>query len=170
MKTLKSFQHLKDLTVVDETEATIGYIENIFVDKNGLTVGLRIDLEGMFLPDCILPISARFICKDDEFIISKTDLVSFAVQAEKHTQIDEKNGIIGRRIIDQDGELKGIVEDVYFSSNLDRLEMIEFTEGWFSDLKEGRKYLSYKDVIQDGKDTLQIVRGGTCGEMPKLSK
>lgn len=168
--TLKSFDQIKNLPVVDETKTAIGYIENVFVDENGFTVGFRIDQEGMFLPDCILPISAEFTSMNDEFIISKADLVSFADQAEKHSQIDAKNGIIGRRIIEQDGELKGIVENVYFSSNLDRLEMIEFTEGWFSDLKEGRKHLSYKDVIQIGKDTLQIVRGGTCGEMPKLSQ
>lgn len=144
----------------------IGLVEDIMITKHGSTFGFRIDQKGLFLRDGFVPISKLLSIRSDGIIITKTKLRPL----EKFDDCYSIDEMINKRIVTQGDELVGIIKDVYFSTNLGIVEIIEMTEGWFTDLQEGRKYLAWHDVNYTGKETLitNFIRGGASDEMPKL--
>ena len=167
--TLRTFRELKNFVVVAEDGSVIGKVEDILVDSFGVIQGFRIDKKGMFLRDCFLPISAPFRFVGDRMVISKKDLRPITDKIRDYQPVGEK-GYIGKQVISEHGELKGLVQDVYFRSDLGRIEALEVSEGWFADLVDGRTHVNCNDVMQDGEKflTLKNRGGGTTHEMPEL--
>lgn len=155
------------MPVYDETNEFIGFIEDILITKQGSTFGFRIDQKGLFLRDGLIPASHLLHVRGDKIIITKTKLLPLAKSSGDCYPL---NKMLNKRLVTPDDELIGIVKDVYFSSDLGMVEIIEMTEGWFTDLQEGRKYLAWNDVNYDGKETLitNLLGGGASDEMPKL--
>lgn len=170
MGALKPFSELKNMAVYHFDGRIIGTLENILIDDEGKVLGFRIDKKGLFLRDCFFPISTTFFIKGNKLFISKDHLQPLADYKENCRQIDGQKGFIGRLLVNADDELKGIVEDVYFQYNLEKIVTIEISEGWFTDLKEGRKHIYYDDVSLYGENALlfKTPGGGACDEVPKL--
>lgn len=167
MNTLKSFSQLQNLPVYDEADDEIGLLENIIIGENGNTLGFRIDKKSMFLRDCIIPLASFISLQGEKLTVSKANILPLSQLTDHCFSIDQ---MVNGRIVTEEDELVGLVKDVYFSSDLGKIDIIEITEGWFTDLQEGRKYLSWADVNYDGKETFFITKigGGASDEMPKL--
>ncbi len=55
-----------------------------------------------------------------------------------------------------EGEKLGIVEDVYFQEELGTIVGYECTDGFFSDLKEGKRVVKTDEPPAIGKDTIIV--------------
>ncbi|MEO3947089.1 PRC-barrel domain-containing protein [Gorillibacterium sp. CAU 1737] len=65
--------------------------------------------------------------------------------------------ITGVPILTRNGQELGVVEDVYIAEKLDkRILGFELSEGFLSDVKEGRKWLPFPDKITFGKDAVIV--------------
>lgn len=168
---MRTFSELCGLSVYNRRGAHIGTIENILVDDSGYIQGFRIDQKGLFLRDSFFPLSSGFTLHDQCMIISEQALEPFSDKTKAYKPIGErKNGYIGKQVVSENGELQGLVEDVYLRQDLGKIEAIEMTEGWFSDLEDGKKLVRCHEIVRDGDKLLMQKNpgGGTMDEMPEL--
>lgn len=71
--------------------------------------------------------------------------------------------IAGLSVLTEEGEQLGIVSDVYFSEIMDkRIIGFELTEGFLSDVTEGRKWLPFPEHATKGDDV--IIVPGSCSQ------
>lgn len=166
---LRSFLQLKNSPVYSETNQLLGTVEDLIVLKKGKTLGFRIDKNNIFLRDCFVPVTSIIHISEEKIQVLQKNLLPLDMVPNSVFYL---NNWINKRLVGEDHHLIGLLKDVYFTSNLGMIEMIEITEGWFSDLKEGRKYCFFRDITyEDGKENRFLVRrGGLLDEMPKLSE
>lgn len=71
--------------------------------------------------------------------------------SHKHKQcysiVTGKRRFRGKPLLSSEGETLGLVEDVYFDVELGTIEGYEVTDGWLSDITEGRKIVRGKDLV-----------------------
>lgn len=146
MWALKRFSEVQNLPVYYIDGTFLGTLENILVDQDGNTLGFRIDRKGLFLRDNFLPLSAFYTIDEQKMIVSKKELLPVPPKKNSYQQVIDQNGMIGKQIRLSNGELKGLTEEVFFYPNLDKIETIELSEGWFTDITEGRTYVNYSDL------------------------
>lgn len=163
---LRSFSSLNEVSVYDNRNQAIGVLEDILINKQGKTIGFRIDQKGLLLHDHLLPYPHLLQVKENELTVTNNKNVS----SPNWDHYDYVKELMDKPFLSKDEQLLGIVKDVYFSSDLGNIELIEITEGWFTDLQEGRKYLHWHDVNYDGQQlvTTHFTGGGFSDEMPKL--
>lgn len=77
--------------------------------------------------------------------------------------------ITGLPVLSRNGQELGVIEDVYIASELDkRILGFELSEGFLSDVTEGRKWLPFPSKITFGKDAV-IVPVQSHGELKPLT-
>lgn len=65
--------------------------------------------------------------------------------------------ITGIPVLSRNGQELGVIEDVYIASELDkRILGFELSEGFLTDVTEGRKWLPFPDKITFGKDAVIV--------------
>ncbi|MFD2169242.1 PRC-barrel domain-containing protein [Tumebacillus lipolyticus] len=64
--------------------------------------------------------------------------------------------MVGKEVLTQDGNYLGTVADVYLDQELYTIAGYEVSEGFLTDLKEGRKVLPAHPAIMVGQDTLLV--------------
>ncbi|WP_438434408.1 PRC-barrel domain-containing protein [Gorillibacterium sp. sgz500922] len=70
--------------------------------------------------------------------------------------LKERN-ITGIPVLSRNGQELGVIEDVYIASELDkRILGFELSEGFLTDVTEGRKWLPFPDKITFGKDAVIV--------------
>lgn len=65
--------------------------------------------------------------------------------------------IIGRPVLTFNGRRLGVIEDVYFGENMDKpLLGYELSDGFMTDLTEGRKWLPVNDSFTFGEEAVLV--------------
>lgn len=163
---LYSFSQLKNKQVFDVGNKYLGTVEDLLVHKNGKLYGLRIDKNSLFLRDCVIPISKVIKVVEENIQVGKKAAHSLEEVASDCLHVN--NEWINRQVVGEKGSFIGLVKDVYFTFQVGMIEILEISEGWFTDLVEGRKYCFFRDLACNEENKHLIVRGGLHDEMPKL--
>lgn len=166
MGTLYSFSQLKNKPVYDDKNKWLGTVEDLIVFQNGKLYGLRIDKNSLFLRDSVIPISE--ITNMDEDKIQVRQKAAHSLEEVADDCIHVGNVWLNREVVCEKGNFIGLVKDVYFNLRVGMIEILEISEGWFTDLFAGRKYCFLHDLANDDDKKSLIVRGGLRDEMPKL--
>jgi uncharacterized protein YrrD len=64
--------------------------------------------------------------------------------------------LTGKMVMSSEGEKLGLVEDVYFMEELGTIVGYECTDGFFSDIKEGKRVVKTIHPPAIGKDTIIV--------------
>lgn len=163
---LYSFSQLKNKPVYDDNDKWLGTVEDLIMFKNGKLYGLRIDKNSLFLRDSVIPISKIANIAEDKIQVCQKAAHSLEEVAEECLHVG--NVWINREVVCEKGHFIGLVKDVYFTFQVGMIEILEISEGWFTDLFAGRKYCFLRDLESDEDKKCLIVRGGLRDEMPKL--
>ncbi len=71
--------------------------------------------------------------------------------ADTHKQYDpictSRKKFKGKPVLSSEGDMLGLAEDVYFSMEVGTIIGYEVTDGWLSDIKEGRKVVKGHDLL-----------------------
>lgn len=166
MGALYSFSQLKNKPVYDNNDKWLGTVEDLIMYKNGKLYGLRIDKNSLFLRDSVIPISK--IKRIDDEKIRVGDKAAHSLDEIRDEYLSVDSVWLDREVVCEKGNFIGLVKDVYFSLQVGMIEILEISEGWFTDLLAGRKYCFIRDLESDDDKKCLIVRGGLRDEMPKL--
>ena len=147
MRTMQAMIGLPLVSV--ETGYEIGQISDGYM-KNGRMVGFMVKKNHAllhhhgFLPfESIQHIGEQAIMVQD---ISKVEKL-----LEEHKHYDpiwtSRKKFRGKPVLSTEGEMLGLAEDVYFSMEVGTIVGYEVTDGWLSDIKEGRKVVKGHDLL-----------------------
>jgi uncharacterized protein YrrD len=152
---LRTFSLLKEVPVFQlEDGKAIGSVKDLCLN-DGTIKGLVIDRKGWFAKQALLPIDLVLSFGHDGLMIESED--SLQAQGKKeHFFLHPHRGIYGKPLLTAEGEKLGLVEDVYFNEELGTILGYEVTEGFFADLKEGRKVVKTDKPLVYGKDALLV--------------
>jgi len=166
MSILYSFSQLKNKPVYDDKNRCLGTVEDLIVYNSGKLYGLRIDKNSLFLRDSVIPISKIITIDEDKILARQKSAHSLEEISDDCVQVG--NVWINREVVCEKGNFIGLVKDVYFNFRVGMIEILEISEGWFTDLSAGRKYCFLRDLESDDDKKCLTVRGGLRDEMPKL--
>lgn len=137
---------------------TLGVVRDLICDAGGRTLGVVTQeagwlKEGMYIPfQAIYSVGEDFLTVHDEHAHSLhllRDLDSILLMTGKQK-------LKGKLVITEQGERLGTIEDVYFSQNWEKLVGYEISNGWITDVMEGRKRLTAADGFMIREETLIV--------------
>lgn len=137
----------------------IGTVRDILCDKMWRTLGIVLEERSWFQPGTFIPFEMIQAVGEDCLTVQGKDT---ATSMESLAGLEVlglftgNNRLCGKTVLTERGESRGVVEDVYFSPNWDRLVGCELSEGWIADLTTGRKRLPLETQLIVGKDALII--------------
>lgn len=136
-----------------------GMVRDILCDACGRTLGVVIKEanwmhDGMYIPfQAIHSVGQDYLTVHDDSALTPLHMLR---NLETISLVTGKYKLKGKTVVTDKGERLGTIEDVYFSMNWEKLVGYELSNGWITDLTEGRKRLAAKDGCIIGDETLIV--------------
>jgi uncharacterized protein YrrD len=153
---LRTFSLLKEIPVFQLNGGkVIGSVKDLCLNNEGTIKGLIINRKGWFSKQAMIPIDLVLSFGNDGVMIESEDCLQ---DHNKKAQsfMHPHRGLYGKPLLSAEGEKLGLVEDVYFNEEMGTILGYEVTEGFFADLKEGRKVVKTDKPLVYGKDVLFV--------------
>jgi uncharacterized protein YrrD len=136
----------------------LGVIRDIVIDRDGTASGLVVETEMMFSSAHWIAWHRVLAFGDDAVTITDEEAVQPLSDKTGHFFVQQEcPKLTGLPVMTRNGQQLGIVTDVYFSKEMDkRIIGFELSEGFLSDLKEGRKWLPAPREATWGEDVILV--------------
>jgi uncharacterized protein YrrD len=145
--------------VCTSTGDEIGAVRDILCDTKWRVQGVVLQYCDWFHEGKFIPLEKiRNVGSDSVTVTGEEAIQSMRMLAETDMVgvFSGKTKLKGKNVVTTQGNILGKIEDVYFSLNWDKLVGYELSEGWLTDVTEGRKRVMVSPSIQLGKDALVI--------------
>ncbi len=137
---MRTFSDVKGLPIYEQTTGkAVGTIADIWFTSHGTVKGLVAERGGLFGRRRYLPLSAVQSLQNDKVIIHDADSFQPFPSAESGHSLYGERGLAGSMVVAANGKAIGLLDDVYFDGQLGKIDGYEISEGFFSDLTEGKK-------------------------------
>lgn len=154
------FQELIGLAVFDVEEGKeIGKVSDVWISEDWRIVALELEGKGLFSS------SAKSVSWEDIMAYGEDAVMIRNQQAVRKTGADDiqytyllgKNKFKDQNVLTEDGILLGKVTDVYFDQEMGNTILgLEISDGFVSDLMEGRKWLPLTQDMSIGKNAIMV--------------
>ncbi|MBO8163888.1 MAG: PRC-barrel domain-containing protein [Brevibacillus sp.] len=137
----------------------IGTVRDILIDEQWRTLGVVLEEKSWFQPGTFIPFALIHAVGDDFLTVQSKDVVTSLEPLAESGVLGFAGGsncLRGKPVMTERGECLGTVEDVYFTSNWEKLVGCELSDGWIADLTEGRKRLPLSFRMVVGKEALIV--------------
>lgn len=162
---MRRAQDIIGLPVIEiETGKQVGTAKDFLIDRDWNLQGLLLETKHWFSSPRFVEWDAIIALGEDAVTIPDEDSVRDLDDADSALFLASGSSKIkGLPVITVNGVQLGLVEDVYFGEEWGRkIVGYELTEGFLSDLKEGRKWLPSPDQVTLGEDAIIVpVRSDT---------
>lgn len=153
---MRTFSLLKGLPVYDMKKGKkIGEVSDLNISHNGLVRGLLIKKGGLFKKSQMLDIRNVASFGWDGVMIEDESKV-FALQDTPDYTLDHQHSLQGKVVMTSEGEKLGILEDVYFMEELGTIVGYEISDGFFSDITEGKQVVKTSESPAIGEDAIIV--------------
>ncbi|MGN7357931.1 PRC-barrel domain-containing protein [Paenibacillus sp. SAF-054] len=154
------FQELIGLAVFDVEEGKeIGKVSDVWISEDWRIEALELEGKGLFSS------SAKSVSWEDIMAYGEDAVMIRNQQAVRKTGADDiqytyllgKNKFKDQNVLTEDGILLGKVTDVYFDQEMGNTILgLEISDGFVSDLMEGRKWLPLTQDMSIGKNAIMV--------------
>ncbi|GIN10494.1 hypothetical protein J26TS2_03610 [Shouchella clausii] len=112
-------------------------------------VGLTVKRTHLFAHHAFLPIGEIAHAGQEAVMIAGEQALKPVNREQKmlHPIHTGRRRFKGKPLLSEEGETLGLVEDVYFNVELGTIIGYEVTDGWLSDIKEGRKVVKGQRLV-----------------------
>jgi uncharacterized protein YrrD len=142
---LRTFSLIKGQPVFDTKHGTkIGEVVDLCITGSGKVNGLLIKKGVLFKQSYFLDIQNVASFGWDGVMVEDSAFLEKLKQTPEHT-LTHQHPLNGSILVSKAGDSLGMLKDVYFQEELGTIVGYEITDGFFSDITEG------KQVIQSGK-------------------
>lgn len=141
-----------------ETGKQVGHTKDLLMDEGWQVEALLLEARHWF-SDMTCIASADVVALGDDAVTIRSEEVVRSIEADKvfRTLLFGDSKLKGLPVITVNGQQLGMVEDVYLEPVVGiKVIGYELTEGFISDLKEGRRWLPMPDSVKIGKDALIV--------------
>jgi len=153
---LRTFSLLKGQPVFETKSGTkIGEVCDLCISKDGMVRGLLIKKGDFFRQTYVLDIQkVSSFGWDGVMLEDRNDLVKWKDSPE-HT-MTHQHALDGKLMISKSGDTLGLLKDVYFQEELGTIVGYEITDGFFSDITEGKQVIQSGKPLSIGKDAIIV--------------
>lgn len=118
---------------------------------------MRLDAKGLWRKGKIIPVD-QIISIGEDAVTVDTDSAIPILPSEQPflSMVDGQYKFKGKPVMTTNGSELGMVEDVYFQEQLGKIVAYELSDGFFSDVTEGRKVLPLQPDFIIGDDAIIV--------------
>ena len=151
---MKRGQDLIGLAVIDlEIGEEIGQVTDVFFDHQLQSIlGLKIKKKKGKGQDFI-PYEKLYSLGEDMVVIEDKNCIGEC--QERYQSLIDEGEVIGHKVISDQGEELGMVEDILLNDN-GKLVAYELSEGLIQDILQGRETLTIDNTVSYGKDAIIV--------------
>jgi uncharacterized protein YrrD len=154
--TLRTFALLKGQPVFEsKTGSKIGEVTDLCITNDGVVKGLLVKKGVFFKQSYFLDIQDVLSFGWDGVMIEENDSLERLKTNPEHT-LYHQHSLNGKMLISKSGESLGLLEDVYFHEELGTIVGYEITDGFFSDITEGKQIIQSEKPPAIGKDAIIV--------------
>lgn len=154
--TLRTFSLLKGLRVYTERGESIGKVSDICISDSGKVEGIIIHRKAFFKKTMYLSLNDVHSFGPEGIILGNDKVLQ-----EEHKPVSDHyffhaDSISGKMLMSEAGEELGLLQDVYFLEKKGTIVAYETTDGFFSEIAEGKRLVESKQPPALGKDAIVI--------------
>jgi uncharacterized protein YrrD len=153
---LRTFSLLKGLPVFEvKSGKKIGEVCDLSISGNGLVEGLLLKKGSFFKQTVFLDIRNVDSFGWDGVMIDDAAKLESNKTPPEYTFLHQ-HSINGKMLYSQHGESLGLLKDVYFLEELGTIVGYEITDGFFSEISEGKRVIKAGEPAAIGKDAIIV--------------
>ncbi|KAF0819304.1 MULTISPECIES: PRC-barrel domain-containing protein [unclassified Cytobacillus] len=153
---MRTFSLLKGLPVFElKTGDKAGVICDLSISDTGKVLGLLLRKGALLKKTYIINIEDVTSFGWDGVMIEDSSVLQALPKHDDYT-CETHNRLTGKMIMSREGERLGLLEDVYFREELGTIVGYELSDGFFSDVLEGKRVIKTDDPPAIGKDAIIV--------------
>lgn len=139
-----------------QTGNKLGTVYDLLFDEQGVLSAVQLDAKGIWRKGRIIPKENILSIGEDAITVETEDVDTPIDPTPFHSVIDGNDKLKGKPVITTNGIELGMVEDVYFQEEVGTIIGYELTDGFLSDVTQGRKLLPKVDPMTVGADAIVV--------------
>ncbi|MBD8003662.1 PRC-barrel domain-containing protein [Bacillus norwichensis] len=172
---MRTFSLLKGMSVYDRSGEVLGEVCDICIGEEGLVTDLLLQIKGFIGKKVRVPVQSVSSFGEDGIILDSNGQYSKYRELDNEHTMHHGRPLAKKNTMTPHGEKLGLLDDVYFLEKEGTIVGYELTDGFFSDITEGKRVIRTLDPPNMGKDAIIVSainqRGGNAhDEMSELSK
>jgi uncharacterized protein YrrD len=153
---LRTFSLLKGLPVYElKSGAKIGVVCDLNISSNGLVKGLLVKKGVLFKKTFCIDVQNVTSFGFHGVMVEDSRVLELLNEPAEYT-FENKDRLLGRMMISNEGERLGFLEDVYFMEEVGTIIGYELSDGFFSDIMEGKRVVKADQPPAIGKDAIIV--------------
>lgn len=153
---MRTFSLLKGQPVFETNSGQkIGEISDLCISSNGKVNGLLVKKGVFFKQTFFLDIQKVASFGLDGVMIEDDGHLEKLKDDPEYT-LTHQHSLDGKMMLTKSGESLGLLKDVYFQEELGTIIGYEITDGFFSDLTEGKQVIQSGKPLAIGKDAIIV--------------
>lgn len=153
---MRTFSLLKGQPVFETNNGVkIGEICDLCISKDGAVKGLLVKKGVFFKQSYFLDIQKVSSFGWDGVMIEDAGQLEKLKENPEYT-FNHQHSLEGMMMISSSGESLGLLKDVYFKEELGTIVGYEITDGFFSDIAEGKQIIQSEKPLTIGKDAIIV--------------
>lgn len=153
---LRTFSLLKGLPVYNlRNGLKIGDVCDLFITSNGMVQGLLVKSGAFFKQTFFLAIHNVSSFGWNGIMVDDSDHLEKLKTMPQYT-LTHQHSLFGKMLISKSGESIGLLKDVYFQEEMGTIVGYEFSDGFFTDITEGKQVIESIAPPAIGKDAIIV--------------
>jgi uncharacterized protein YrrD len=153
---LRTFSLLKGLPVYElKSGVKIGIVCDLNISSNGLVKGLLVKKGVLIKKTFCIDIQKVTSFGFDGVMVEDGHVLELLTEPAEFT-LENNDRLQGRMMISEEGERLGFLEDVYFMEEVGTIIGYELSDGFFSDIMEGKRVIKADQPPAIGKDAIIV--------------
>ncbi|GHH97121.1 PRC-barrel domain-containing protein [Neobacillus kokaensis] len=151
---MRTFSLLKGQPVFEtKSGRKIGEVTDLFLSTAGTVEGLLVKKGVFFKQSCFLDIQNVTSFGWDGVMIEDENALEKQIDSLEYTSV---HSLAGMMMLSKSGNTLGMLKDVYFQEELGTIVGYEITDGFFSDIMEGKQVIETGKPLTIGKDAIIV--------------
>ncbi|MFE8696821.1 PRC-barrel domain-containing protein [Cytobacillus sp. FJAT-53684] len=153
---MRTFSLLKGLPVIElQSGSRIGEVCDIHISGNGVVKSLLIRKGTLLKKTFHIDVQDVASFGWDGVMVEDQSVLKPLKKSNEYT-FEGPNRLTGRTMMSREGERLGLLEDVYFHEEVGTIIGYELSDGFFSDMLEGKRIIKTELPPAIGKDTIIV--------------
>ena len=151
---MRTFSLLKGQPVFEtKSGKKIGEVTDLYISNDGIVEGLLVKKGVFFKQSCFLDIQNVASFGWDGVMIEDESELEKQRESSEYTLAHSLEGMM---MLTKSGSSLGLLKDVYFQEELGTIIGYEITDGFFSDIMEGKQVIQTGKPLTIGKDAIIV--------------
>lgn len=153
---MRTFSLLKGQPVFETNSGQkIGEICDLCISSNGTVKGLLVK-KGVFFKQSFFLDIQKVVSFGLDGVMIEDNIQLKKLKDDPEYTLTHKHSLDGMMMLSKSGESLGLLKDVYFQEELGTIIGYEITDGFFSDLTEGKQIIQSEKPLAIGKDAIIV--------------